>query len=59
MHICSIYSVISYFYIQFRPVAQLAEHVTLNHGFEGSIPSGPAIENQRLPVFYAVGLFFM
>jgi hypothetical protein len=25
----------------FRPVAQLAEHVTLNHGVEGSIPSGP------------------
>jgi hypothetical protein len=24
-----------------RPVAQLAEHVTLNHGVEGSIPSGP------------------
>jgi hypothetical protein len=25
----------------FRPVAQLAEHVTLNHGVEGSIPSRP------------------
>src|SRR5664280_2702049 len=24
-----------------RLVAQLAEHVTLNHGVEGSIPSGP------------------
>jgi hypothetical protein len=26
-----------------RPVAQLAEHVTLNHGVEGSIPSGPTL----------------
>lgn len=25
-----------------RSVAQLAEHVTLNHGVEGSSPSGPA-----------------
>ena len=27
-----------------RPVAQLAEHLTLNHGVEGSIPSGPTKE---------------
>ena len=32
-----------YIYLKYlsRPVAQLAEHVTLNHGVEGSIPSGP------------------
>jgi hypothetical protein len=31
-----------------RPVAQLAEHVTLNHGVEGSIPSGPTNETYFL-----------
>ena len=32
---------------EFRSVAQLAEHVTLNHGVEGSIPSGPT-KNESL-----------
>ena len=32
---------ILYFCTVFRSVAQPVEHVTLNHGVEGSSPSGP------------------
>ena len=38
-----------------RPVAQLVEHVTLNHGVEGSIPSGPTNPgNEKSWVFLCV-----
>jgi hypothetical protein len=46
-----------YLCILFRPVAQLVEHVTLNHGVEGSIPSGPtkyqSLENRKSRQYFA------
>ncbi len=37
-----------------RFVAQLVEHVTLNHGVEGSIPSGPTKGVAKRGMGYAV-----
>ena len=31
---------------RFRSVAQLVEHMTLNHGVQGSIPCGPTVPRQ-------------